>query len=81
MLDRVLQAVAIGQHDVVELETLGLVDLTTLQSLQIQPDRSDGSLQFVRYGVDEAIVLFVPADFAEKENGVQDHAGNNRGEK
>ena len=35
----------------------------------------------MRDGIDEAVVLFVAADFADEEDGVQNHSGDDRGEK
>ena len=81
LLDGSQQAIGIEQHQVVKLLALRLVHFAALHRFQIQADGSDGSLQFVRDGVDEAIVLFVAADFAHQEDGVQNHSGDDRGKK
>ena len=74
------QAIGIVQHEAIELAALGFVHVAVLQGLQIEPDGSDGRLQFVGDGIDEAVVLFVAANFAHQEAGVHDHPGDQQGE-
>src|SRR3954468_7827602 len=72
LLDRVQQAIAVLEHDPVELAPLDFVDLARLQCLEIEADRSDRRLQFVRHRVDERVVLLVAPDLADQEDGVHD---------
>src|SRR5437763_7420897 len=62
LLNRCEQAVAVQQHESVELAPLFFVQLAPLQGFQIEPDRSDGSFQLMRDRIDEAVVLFVAPD-------------------
>ena len=80
LLDGGQQTIAVLQHDLVELVALVFVDGPGLQGFQIQADGGDGSFQFVRDGVDEGVVLFVPADLAHQEDGVQHDAGDDDGD-
>src|SRR5215475_5389028 len=75
------QAVAVVEHDLVELFALRLVHLPRLQCLQVEPDRSDRSFQLVSDGVKKAVLLFVATDFAHQENRVQDQSRNDQHEK
>ena len=70
------QAVAILQHDAVELLALGLVDRARLQRLQIQPDGGHRRLQLVRDRVDEGVVLFVAPDLPHQKDRVQHDAAD-----
>ena len=70
------QTVAIVQHDPVELLALGLVHRARLQGLQVEADGSDGSLQFMRDGIDEGVVLFVAADLTHQKDGVEHDAAD-----
>ena len=80
LFNGVEQAVVIGQHNAVELLTLGFVDLSALQCLQIEPDGGDRSFQLVRDGINERVVLFIPPDFPDQENGIQDQSSDDRQE-
>src|SRR4029077_12736846 len=55
------------------------IHFAMLQGLQIEPDGSDGSLQFVGDGIDEAVVLLVAANFTHQETGVHDKPGDQQG--
>ena len=70
------QAVRIVEHQSVELLPLGLVHFAPLQGFKVEADRRDRRLQFVRHGVDEAVVALVAPDFAHQENRVEDQAGD-----
>ena len=74
LLDGALQALGVLDHDRVELLPLRLVDAAALERLEIQAYGGDRGLQLVGDGVDERVVLFVPPDFAHKEDRVQHHA-------
>ena len=76
LLDRAQQAVGIVEHQPIKLLALRFVDFAALQGFEIKANRGDGRFQFVRDGVDEAVVLFVAADFADQEDGVEDQAGD-----
>ena len=80
LIDGVVQALGVGQHDVVELAASAFTDLARLQRLQVQANRRDGRLQLVRDGVDEAVVLLVALDLQDEEHGVDDQAGDDQGE-
>ena len=79
LFDGAEQPVAVLQHHAVELLALGLVDLTILQRLQVEPHRRDRRLQLVGDGVDERLVLLVAADLAHQEDGVEHDAGDDEG--
>ncbi len=81
LLDGSEEAIGIEEHQIIKLLPLRLVYFAALHRFQIQADGGDRGFQFVRYGVDEAVVLFVAADFADEEDGVENHSGDDRGEK
>ena len=74
------QAIGIVQHQAIEFAALGFIDIATLQGLQIKPDGSDGGLQFVGDGIDEAVMLLVAANFTHQKTGVHDQPGDQQGE-
>src|SRR5262245_54481722 len=74
LLDGVQQAVAVLQHDPVELLPSPVVQLPCLERLEVQADGCDGRLQFVGDGVNEGVVLLVAADLADEEDRIEDHA-------
>ncbi len=76
LLDRLQQAVAVLEHDAVELAALVLVEIAGLERLQVQTNRRHRRLQLVRNGVDEGVVLFVAPDLTHQEDGVEHHAGD-----
>ena len=47
------QAIAVVEHDAVELAALRLVQVPRLQRLQVKSDGGDRRLQLMRDGVDE----------------------------
>jgi len=81
LLDRMDQAVAVAQHDVVELAPRGFAQagIACLQRVQVQADRGDGRLQLVGDGVDERVVLLVAPDLPDQKRGVEDEAGDDGG--
>ena len=81
LLNGAKEPVSVFQHDPVEFVTSWFVELPAFQSLQIQPNRSDGGLEFVGDRVEEAILLFISVDFANEENGVYDESRNDQSEK
>ena len=80
LFDGVLQAIGILQHDAVELLALRVADLARLQRLEIEANRRDRRLQLVRDRVEEAVLLFGDAHFADQEHRVDDEAGDDQGE-
>ena len=80
LLDGVLQAIGILQHDAIELLALRVADLARLQRLEVQADRRDRRLQLVRDRVEEAVLLFGDAHFADQEHRVDDEARDDQGE-
>ena len=75
------QAIGIVKHDKKEIRwRWASLDVARLQGLEVKADGRDGRFEFVGDRVDEAVVLLVAANFADQKNGVQNHAGDNRGE-
>src|SRR6185312_817865 len=72
--DRAEKAVGVGVHDGVELLSLGLIDGTALQGLEIEADAGERSLQLVRDSVEEGVLTLVAANLADQKNGVEDDA-------
>lgn len=80
LLDSGEQTIGVQQHEGVELFALLLVEFSPLQRLKIKPDGSDGRLQFVSNGVDEAVMLLVAPNLANQEERIQDKPGADRPE-
>ena len=76
------QAIAVGEHHVIELAALGVIEAgaARFQCVQVQPNRGDRRLQLVRDGIHERVVLLVSLNLADEKCGVQDQAGDDRGE-
>lgn len=70
LLNGMQQPIAVGKHDVVELVSLVLINISCLQSFEIKADGSDWSFEFVRNSVDEGIMLLVTPDFTNEEGCV-----------
>jgi len=68
------QPVTVGQHYIVKLTALFVIDITGLQRLQVKPDRCNRSFKFVRNGVDKRVMLFVSPDLPYKKSRVKDKA-------
>ena len=47
----------------------------------MQADRRHRGLQFVGYGIDEAVVRLASPQLAHQKNRIHDHAGNDQREK
>jgi hypothetical protein len=71
----------IDEHQLIKLATLRFVDLSPLQSLQVETDRGDRRFEFVRNSVDEAAVLLVAPNFADQKDRVEHQAGDDGAEK
>src|SRR5256714_12976746 len=80
LLDRVEESVCVGEHDVVELCALPRVEVVPLESFEVEADGGNRSLQLVRDGVDEGVVLLVASDFADEEDRVEDESGDDDAE-
>ena len=74
------QPIAVLEHDPVELAAPFGVQFARLQCLQVEPNRGHRRLQFVGDGVQEGVLLFIPADLADQKNRVQHHAGDDQQE-
>src|SRR5271167_1946246 len=62
LLDGAQEPVRIFEHDLIELAPLLVAELPRLESLEVQPNRSNGGLEFVGNGVEKAVLIFVLAD-------------------
>lgn len=80
LLDGGEEAVGVGEHDFVELLTLGLVDVAALESLEVEPHGGDGCFEFVSDGVEEGVLTLVPANLADEKDGVEHDSGDEHGE-
>ena len=80
LVDGVVQAVGVREHDVVELAALRVGDRARLQRLEVEADRGDRRLQLVGDRVDEAVVLLVAADLHDQKHGVDDQPGDDQRE-
>src|ERR1700681_2760743 len=76
LFDGVQKAIGIKQQQFVEIPPLVIGHLAPLQGLQIKANGGDRGLQFMSDGVDEAVVLFVAANFADEKNRIEDEAGD-----
>ena len=81
LLDRLGQPVGIAQHEPVELLLLLLRQFAALQCLKMQPDRRHRRLQFMRDGIDEAVVLLTAPQLPHQENRIHHHACDDQREK
>ena len=80
LLDGGEEAVGVGEHDLVELLSLGLFDGAALQGFEVEADAGDGGLELVGDGVEEGVLALVAADLADEEDGVEYDAGDEGGE-
>jgi len=80
LLDGGEEAVGVGEHDLVELLTLGLVDGAALEGFEVEADAGDGSFELVGDGVEEGVLPLVAADLPDEEDGVENDAGDECGE-
>src|SRR5205085_1359065 len=74
LFNRQQQAFAVGQHDVIKLVTLFLVDISRLQRLEIETNRGDRCLEFVCDGVYESVVLLIATYLADQKGCVEHNA-------
>ena len=74
------EAVSIAQHQAIKLLLLRFRQVAPLQGLEMQPNRSYGSFQFMGDGVDEAVVLLTAPEFTHQENRIHHHPGNDQRE-
>ncbi len=80
LLNRPQEPVGVTQHELVELLSPRVIDRAALQRLEIEPDGRDRCLQFVRDGVDEAVMLLVPTNLPHQEAGIDDHPSDQHSE-
>ena len=55
----------------------GLIDAARVDRLKQEPYGRDRSFELVGDGIDKAVVLFVPSDFANQKDRVEDEACDN----
>ena len=63
-------------HDGVEPLALCIVQVSPLQSVQIEANARDRGFELVRDGVEKRILTLVPTHFADQKNGVENNARN-----
>jgi hypothetical protein len=80
LLDCGEEAIGVGEHNFVELLFLLLGGCATLEGFEVEPDAGDGGFQLVGDGVEEGVLTFVAADFADEEDGVEDDSGDDERE-
>ena len=80
LLHRALQPCGILEHDPVELFALRVADVARLQRLEVQANRGDRRLELVRDRVEEAVLLFGDAHFADEKHRVDDDARDDQAE-
>src|SRR6266403_1130064 len=78
LLDGADEPVRIFQHDSIEIVSLRFAQLPALQRFQVQADRSDGGLEFVRDRVQKAILLFVLVDFTNQKDRIHNEASDDQ---
>ena len=81
LLHRTHEALGIDQHRSVKLAALTFVHFTLLQRFQIETNGGNRSLEFVSNGIDEAVMLLIPANLADQKDRVQDEPGDDGAEK
>ena len=81
LLDGGEQAVGIRAHGAVELLALLFGKGSAFEGVEVEAQGGYGGFEFVGYGVEEAVLALIAADFAKKKDGVEDNAGNEDGEK
>ena len=80
LLDSAEESVGVGEHDAVELLALRLGDFAALEGFEVEADGGDGGFELVGDGVEEGVLALIAADFADKEDGIEDDAGGEQGE-
>jgi hypothetical protein len=68
LIDESIETVNVFQHSAIKLLPLLAVNRTTVESLEIELQGSDGSLQFVRDGIDEIALTSVEIDVLDNPN-------------
>src|SRR6185369_6092538 len=64
------QPVTVSKHDVVELISLILINISSLQCFEVKPDGGDRSFEFMSNSINKVIMLFVTPDFTNKKGGI-----------
>src|SRR5580704_13066352 len=78
LIDSAQQSIGIRKHKAVKLLALRRVHVAPLQRLEIETDRGNRRLQFMRDRVDKAVVLLVAPDLTHQKDRVQDDSRRNR---
>src|ERR1019366_3063634 len=80
LFDGPQQTVGIVEHDAVKGAPLGLVHVAALQGLEVETNGRQRCFQFVGDRIDKAVVLFIAANLAHQEAGIQNEAGGDGAE-
>lgn len=75
------EPVIVLQHHAIELLSLLFIDRALHERFEIEANGSDGSFEFVREGVEKAVLPLGAADLADEKDSVDDHAGDHQDEK
>jgi hypothetical protein len=70
------ETVAVFSHDGVEALSLLIISGVALEGFEVETDAGDGRLELVGDGFEERVLTLVAADFADKEDGVDDDTGD-----
>ena len=76
LLDGSEETVGVGEHDLVKLLFLFFRGGPALEGFKVEANAGDGGFELVSDGVEEGVLAFVAADLADKEDGVEDDAGD-----
>src|ERR1700694_4253208 len=68
------EAIGIFEHDAIKIAALRVVKWPALQSLKIEPNRSNGRFQFVSNSIQETVLTLISPDFPHDENRVHHQA-------
>ena len=80
LLDGGEEPIGIGEHIGVELLALSFVDGSALESFEIKADAGDRSFELVGDCVEERVLTFVTADFADEKDSVEHDPSDQKGE-
>src|SRR4029077_19394355 len=81
LFDGAEKAVSVFEHDAVEIVALRFIERAAIERFEIEANGGDRRFELVGDRVEEAILLFIAADFADKKDGVEHEAGDDEPEK
>src|SRR6266568_4163265 len=81
LVNRVHQALSIFEHQAIKSVPLRILKLPAFESLQVQANGRNRSLEFVRDRIDKAVVLLVAPDLPHQKAGVQNQPSNDGAKK